>query len=103
MPVGEIRITGRLDKKLTKTERAKLAATTVGKKTLDLLKKKSPIIKARLAKEAPKVKSIVSSLGKAGWELFKHTGQGKRIVKKIKKSKMAKKPVKKTKAKSKKR
>lgn len=87
MPEGDIHITGRLDAKLTKTERAKLAATKAGKKTLELLRKKSPIIKARLIKEAPRVKSIVKSIGQEGWNLFKKTGSGKRVAKKIKASK----------------
>lgn len=87
MGAGGIHITGRLDRKLTKTERAKLAASEAGKRTLKLLREKSPIIKKRLKEEAPKVKSIAISLGQAGWELFKMTGAGKRLNKKIKKAK----------------
>lgn len=87
MGTGGVHITGRLDRKLTKTERAKLAATEAGKKTLKLLREKSPIIKERLKKEAPKVKSIVKSIGKTGWEIFKRTSAGKRLDKKIKKQK----------------
>ncbi len=87
MPEGEVRITMRLDRGLTKKEKIKLAATKSGQKTLKLLKEKSPVIKARLIKEAPRVKSIVKSIGKEGWNLFKKTKSGKRIANKIKASK----------------
>lgn len=87
MGAGGIHITGRLDRKLTRTERVKLAATEAGTKMLKLLRDKSPIIKKRLEKESPKVKSIAQSLGQAGWELFKKTKAGKRLNKKIQKTK----------------
>lgn len=78
------RITMKLDRVLTKREKAKLAATKAGKAALRKIKEVS-------AKHGPGVKraagTVARELGTAAWGIFKQTKAGKRISKKISKGK----------------
>lgn len=98
--MAEPRITMRLDRALTKREKAKLAATKAGKETLKKIRhvseKYGPKVKAALAKHGPTAKraavSVAKSLGSTAWSLFKTTKAGKKIAKKAAKGrKMIKK------------
>lgn len=89
------RITMRLDRALTKREKAKLAATKAGRATLSKIKhvseKYGPKVKAALVKHGPTAKraavTVAKGLGSAAWELFKTTKAGKKIARKAAKGK----------------
>lgn len=99
MGQGGVHVTGRLDRKLTKTEKvkeaigkgvliaAKTAGRTVGKAT-HYYKKNSPGVKKAAISTGV---AVAKGTGSVIWEGLKKTNKGKKVAKKLSKLKKLKK------------